>query len=68
MGDTVVGALDCFRLGCKSNDPIGIGLFTYPKNPDLSYGNTRPSVHDTPFQGLKTTVILTPRLTSLTDF
>ena len=32
------------------------GFFLNPKNPDPSYlyGNTRPSVHDTPLQGLKT--------------
>ena len=32
----------------------------YPKAPDPSYGNTRPSVRDTPFQGLQTGGNLTP--------
>ena len=35
-----------------------LGIFD-PKNPD-PYGNTKPSVHDTPFQGLKTGGNLTP--------
>ena len=33
--------------------------YVYPKTPDPSYGNTRPSVHDTPKRALKQ-VVLTP--------
>ena len=35
------------------DSPIGELWVTCPKNPDPSYGNTRPSVHDTPKRALK---------------
>ena len=40
---------------------------TCPKNPDPSYGNTRPSKRDTLKKGLKTGVNLTPQTRHLKD-
>ena len=53
-----VDVLKLSRSGCES--PITRIFVNSPKNPDPSYGNTRPSVHDNPRGRKKTGGNLTP--------